>query len=88
MEFKVGDRVLCVAKYDGNESIVNMTGTVLQLQPHWVSIEYDELVDEGHDCDGLCTYGYGWNTGYECLELYKEPELAAEVTIPYEALSI
>lgn len=58
MKFKIGDRVMAIKPYDGNERIVGKTGTVVGFMGARIGVEFDEIVD-GHSCSymGLKSLG-------------------------------
>lgn len=61
--FKVGDRVCCIEKYDGNSHIIGQVGTVRAFAPasHELAIEFDNDV-HGHTLSSAykCPQGRGW----------------------------
>ncbi len=70
-KFKVGDRVKCMAKHDGNEAIVGQEGTVRYVGYfNIISVEFDNDV-HGHALQApyRCKYGHGWNIDADKLEL-------------------
>ena len=87
-KFKIGDRVICVSEYDGNQEIVGMTGTVCgPMRPDWCGVVYDSALTRGHDCRGNCDAPYGWETSYACLELYEDSANVVPA-MAYEELNI
>ena len=71
-KFSVGDRVVCVKPYDGNEKIVGVSGTVVKAKKDYVGVAFDKDV-AGHDLDGDCIFRYGWyfhsyDGGESCIE--------------------
>lgn len=56
MKFKIEDRVVCTEKVDGNDSIINKTGTIVNFNRGWNSyfVKFDENINDGHDTEGLC----------------------------------
>lgn len=76
-KFAVGDRVIAISESDGNASIVGVVGTVVEVCSHiFVGLA------------GTARVGYGWYTDVSCLELYKEPEIPADVNISYDEVMI
>lgn len=70
-KFKVGDRVKCRAKHDGNEAIVGQEGTVRYVGYYnIISVEFDNDV-HGHALQApyRCKHGHGWNIDADKLEL-------------------
>lgn len=59
-EFKVGDRVRCINKYD---KPYNKIGTVLHKGSIRLAVDYDDFTD-GHSFDGAygCRPTHGWRT--------------------------
>ncbi|MDX1279240.1 hypothetical protein [Oceanihabitans sediminis] len=56
---KVGDRVTLV-KHVGVGKIGD-TGTIIYYHDSdYISVKWDRNIG-GHDCDGKCKQGYGWN---------------------------
>lgn len=76
-KFKVGDRVKCIAEYDGNEAIVGQKGTVRYVGTtlNIISVEFDNDV-HGHALQEpyRCKCGHGWNIDADKLELILESE--------------
>lgn len=63
--FNVGDRVECIRDSpDDNDSIsVGMQGvicTIVDDDPLYIGVRWDEEVTGGHDCRESCADGYGW----------------------------
>ena len=88
MPFKIGDRVICIAPYDGNDEIVGLTGTVCgRITSTWCGVQYDFPLTSGHSCSGNCDSPYGWETAFACLEHYVE-EPPAVIAMSYEELNI
>ncbi len=61
--YKVGDRVCCIEKHDGNSHIIGQLGTVRAFLPafHELAIEFDNDV-QGHTLSSAhgCPRGHGW----------------------------
>lgn len=61
--YKVGDRVCCIEKHDGNSHIIGQLGTVRAFFPvfHELAIEFDNDV-HGHSLNSSyrCEHGHGW----------------------------
>lgn len=75
-KFKVGDRVKCMAKHDGNEAIVGQEGTVRYVGAFGIiSVEFDNDV-HGHSLQAPyhCEQGHGWNIDAYKLELIPKPD--------------
>jgi hypothetical protein len=54
MEFKVGDRILCVeTRYKGKR------GKIVHINDDLLGVAFDEVVFSGHDCNRHCEYGHG-----------------------------
>lgn len=82
-KFQVGDKVIYkreeISDYPWLE---NVTGTVCNIYNDkyaWVGVQWDvpivDLNDDGeagHDCDGTCIYGRGWNVGRRYLHWLSE----------------
>lgn len=82
MVFKDGDRVVLLEDNpDGNSTMkAGLCGTVVEDtdaydDDHWVSVRWDEEVSGGHDCNGLCEHGFGWNVDRSWIELIAEREV-------------
>lgn len=72
--FAVGDRVVGIEAYDGNDEIVGVAGTILAIDSDGrYSVEYDDEVS-GHNLESRCADGHGWHTGGHSLAPYKDPE--------------
>ena len=76
-KFKVGDRVKCIAKHDGNGAIVGQKGTIRYVGTTFniISVEFDNDV-HGHSLQEpyRCKYGHGWNINADKLELIPKPK--------------
>ena len=68
--YKVGDRVCCIEKHDGNSHIIGQVGTVRAPVPafHELAIEFDNDV-HGHTLSSAhkCPQGRGWSIPPEKL---------------------
>lgn len=68
--YKVGDRVCCIEKHDGNSHIIGQVGTVRAFVPafHELAIEFDNDV-HGHTLSPAynCSQGRGWSIPSEKL---------------------
>lgn len=68
--FKVGDRVRCIAEHDGNIHIIGQEGTVRAYYPAFgeCAIEFDNDV-HGHSLNFSyrCKHGHGWSIPPEKL---------------------
>lgn len=75
-KFKIGDRVKCIAKHDGNGAIVGQKGTVRYVGAfNIISVEFDNDV-HGHSLQApyRCEQGHGWNIDADKLELIPKPK--------------
>lgn len=71
-KFKVGDRVRCIVAVDGNERVLNATGTVKGLRDYDALVEFDKAVNGhngGYTYKGVCKAFHGWYCKYKSLEL-------------------
>ena len=53
---------------DNDELFVGVGGTVCgedQGGSYWVPVCWDIMTERGHDCNGECEFGYGWNVSRE-----------------------
>lgn len=77
-QFKVGDRVRCVAPFDRMTSLIGKTGTVVSnesFEDPLIGVRFDEPFEYGHTCDHKCLTGYG-RYGYPFeLELITTDEI-------------
>ena len=84
--FKVGDRVIAIRAWDGNDDIVGVTGTVVEVRGTSVcSVNYDDYIG-GHTCDGKCSDGHGWRTSASCLDFFIIPEPV--ITMSYDEVMV
>ena len=69
--YKVGDRVCCIEKHDGNSHIIGQVGTVRAFVPafHELAIEFDNDV-QGHTLSSAykCPQGRGRSIPPEKLD--------------------
>lgn len=75
--YSIGDRVeLLMDNPDHNDELVQgTTGTVCNEDrggEYWVPIRWDIMTRKGHDCDGECENGYGWNVPREYIMLVSQ----------------
>lgn len=82
MSFKIGDRVVCIEPFDGNNRCVGLTGTIIALKhKHWdYGVQFDEKFSGGHTCnrkgkDGHCFYGFS----SELMPIYDFDESSLEL---------
>lgn len=72
--FKVGDRVRTTNRIDGIYGAVGELGTVKAIGVErygvtWVVVEFDNYVQGGHNCDGMCANDRGlWVQHMDDLE--------------------
>lgn len=87
-KFKIGDKVVVTAHNKDisspivfSKDVFNLVGIICGVHPTiWSDgstsylIRFEEYID-GHDCNGLCEYGYGQNINENYLKLYDEKPL-------------
>jgi hypothetical protein len=67
-KFNIGDRVVAIDVYDGNEKIVGVSGNIISIRDNGnCAVEFDEYVG-GHSLEGRCEDGYGWYVTQSCLD--------------------
>lgn len=75
---KIGDRVRLLTDHpDRNIDLVaGCTGIVVGIiaNSSWVSVDWDDEVTDGHDCDGLARRWHGWNVMLEDISSIEEEE--------------
>ena len=83
-EFKVGDRVVMVGNYyeydaglglKGGGTVDGDTGTICGIlsEAHGIfHVRWDRKIKGGHDCDGHCNFGYGWNVSARMIRVIDE----------------
>lgn len=61
-QFQIGDLVAAAVDFpQGNHSILKDTeGVVCDIHGDMIGVDWGFEVDDGHGCNGNCTYGYGW----------------------------
>jgi hypothetical protein len=72
--YVVGDRIRCITSYDCNDSIVGSEGTVVSVANDDIGVEFDGIIDGGHNVDGYgrqgcCWWFYARDAGSSCLDL-------------------
>jgi hypothetical protein len=68
-QYKAGDRVLVTV----GEAIVNAFATVIKVhRTDWIGVEFDTMQCFGHDMNGLCPSGRGWNVSPSEIQMMKE----------------
>lgn len=82
--FKVGDRVRCIAAQDGNDFIVGQKGTIRYIEGvlDIAAVEFDNDV-KGHTLESFCkcAFGHGWNVAVHNLEPISEAEHDTKIII-------
>ena len=81
-EFRVGDRVVMVGNYYEHESgfvglgtVDGDTGTICGIfsEAHGIyHVKWDRKIKGGHNCDGHCKFGYGWNVSERMIRVIDE----------------
>lgn len=66
MEFKKGDRVVCIQNPRDNCRLLNKVGTVVSTTSYGVGVAFDEDID-GHTLGRRCVRGCGWWLPKECI---------------------
>lgn len=76
-KFNVGDTVMLIENYpdDNDELVEGDVGTVVGYMDdyNWVRVDWGRDIS-GHDCDGTCEDGQGWNCKESWLMLMQENE--------------
>lgn len=71
-DYKVGLKVRCISKHDGNSYIVNKCGIIVKKRDsddHLFGIIFDKELPLCHSLNGDCNEGYGWYLPPEKLVL-------------------
>lgn len=66
MEFKVGDKVICVKDYVDKVK-VGLKGVIVDMESS-IGVEWEEDIG-GHDCGGYCKSGYGYFVNRDNIKL-------------------
>lgn len=79
-QFKIGDRVRCVAPFAGCSHLIGKTGTVVNKHPSsydsiLIGVAFDEPFVGGHTCHNHCPAGYGRYGDATALELITADEI-------------
>ena len=83
--FVIGDRVVAIESYDGNESIIGKAGTIMYIDEYReMHVCFDEEIELGHTLGGRCEEGHGWHMPARCVELLVEPDVEVMQTISYD----
>ena len=75
-DLKVGGRVIGIKDYM-NRNLVGLKGTILRIGnsiSSTIHIRWDKDMD-GHDCDGLCKDGYGWEVHNRHIRLLPQNDI-------------
>lgn len=75
--YQIGDRVEAIVnRPDRNYNImIGDTGTVCDLddlEEDRVGVDWDNKLEEGHDCSGNCEYGHGWYVNVKYIRPYED----------------
>ncbi|AJT60748.1 hypothetical protein [Citrobacter phage CVT22] len=72
VEFKRGDRVVCIMRYDGADWLVGTEGTVVYELGAFNDIEVGVIWDvynkSMHNLEGEAEQGHGWWVASNCIE--------------------
>lgn len=80
MEFQVGDRVVLITQFAGEQKNVlpeGATGTIVHItDDSWppIGVSWAVKPKAGHDCMNHCKYGYGWFVCEDEIEIVSESE--------------
>ena len=77
-QFKVGDRVRCIAPFAGLLRLIGKTGTVVDKSASSyvpIGVAFDEPFAGGHTCRNHCPAGYGRYGDASDLELITADEI-------------
>lgn len=79
-QFKVGDRVRCIAPLEGWSELIGKTGTVVNKYvssygSSSIGVAFDEPFAGGHTCHNHCLAGYGRYGDASALELITADEI-------------
>lgn len=78
-KFNIGDEVVCLKPFDGNQKVLNQKGTIIYMQNrvengvsiNQYGIDFHKNIS-GHNCSGrIKKWGNGWYINEDCLELSK-----------------
>lgn len=63
---KIGDRVIVKSEYLSIYDKDKCAGTIIDINKYEdiIGIEFDDLLHNGHSCNGKGKNGYCWNVGY------------------------
>jgi len=64
---KAGDKVICILNYEQGKVFEGMSGTILKIKGDTYYCKWDTLTS-GHNCDGLCEEGKGYNVNRRNIE--------------------
>lgn len=48
--------------------IVKRSAKIIEIKGDSLGLEFDFLIDNGHDCDGRGTFGYCWYVEKNCVQ--------------------
>lgn len=73
--FHKGDRVISLVDHPNYNKFIlsGSVGTVCGLDMTLIHVHWDEFVD-GHNCEGGCPYGHGWNVYPKNIDLLNEKQ--------------
>ena len=80
MEFQIGDRVILITPFAGEQKNAlpeGATGTIVYItDDSWppIGVSWDVQPKAGHDCMNHCKYGYGWFVCEDEIALVSEFE--------------
>lgn len=72
-KFKVGDRVKCIKKYDGNTDIIGKVGTIQTISSSRYVVEFDDEIKHGHNGFGNGKDRHCWFFNIGVVSQYFEP---------------
>lgn len=83
-QFKVGDRVRCIAPFAGCSHLIGKTGTIVDIDKSWynsIGVAFDEPFVGGHTCNNHCPGRCGRYGHASALELITAFITADEIDI-------
>ena len=84
-EIQIGSRVIVVDEcgFADNRDTIGKIGTVVEGDDFYgIGVEFDEPVNDGHDCMGAAKSGHGWYVYASEVRLYEDRKF--EISTPFD----
>ena len=85
-EIQIGSRVIVVDEcgFADNRDTIGKIGTVVDEDDFYdIGVEFDEPINQGHDCNGAAKFGHGYYGYVSEVRLYEDRKV--EISMSFDA---